>query len=328
MAVSIARRGFLPLVLLLLMSGHADASETLKVTFLPHWIPQAQFAGYYCALKEGLYSQRNLEVTILNGGPKTPATSSMEKGTADFASLWLTNAIPMREKGISLVNITQLIHRSNLMLLARKSSHIEKPADMEGKKVGVWGGDFQIQPMAFFKKFNLNVQVIHQPYSINLFLDKGIDVTSAMWYNEYHTILNAGLNPEELQTFFFADYDLNFPEEGIYCSEKTLLEKPEACRDFVLATLEGWQYAFLHPEEAIQLVAAFSKDAKIPVNLPHQRWMLARMKDLMLPAGSNQFKTTLSEKDYQFVAEKLREYGLIRSIPPYESFYKTVHFNR
>ncbi len=303
------------------------AVEPARVTFIPQWIPQAQFAGYYCALKEGLYSQRNLEVTILNGGPKSPASAHLENGTADFASLWLTSAIQMREKGVRLINITQLIHRSSLMFVVRKSSGIEKPEDMNGKKIGVWGGDFQVQPLAFIKKYNLQVRLIRQPLSINLFMEKAIDVTSAMWYNEYHSILNFGLNPDELRTFFLADYGLNFPEDGIYCTEKTLAEKPQVCRDFILATLEGWQYAFRHTEEAIRLIAAFSRDAKIPVNLPHQRWMLARMKDLMLPGETRPFQTVLSEKDYRFVSETLKEYGLLQSLPPYEAFYKTVHFN-
>ena len=41
-----------------------------------------------------------------------------------------------------------------------------------------------------------------------------------MWYNEYHLILNAGVNPEELTTFPMADYGMNFPEDGIYCLER------------------------------------------------------------------------------------------------------------
>jgi len=56
---------------------------------------------------------------------------------------------------------------------------------------------------------------------VNLFLRDGVDVVSAMWYNEYHTIINSGLNPDELTTFFFHEHGLNFPEDGIYTLEET-----------------------------------------------------------------------------------------------------------
>jgi NitT/TauT family transport system substrate-binding protein len=68
------------------------------------------------------------------------------------------------------------------------------------------------------RKYDLTVQVVPQSFSVNLFLRDGVDVASAMWYNEYHTILNCGIDPDELTTFFFHEHGLNFPENGIYCA--------------------------------------------------------------------------------------------------------------
>ena len=36
-----------------------------KVSFIPMWSPQAQFAGYYVALEKGIYQEYGLEVNIL-----------------------------------------------------------------------------------------------------------------------------------------------------------------------------------------------------------------------------------------------------------------------
>ncbi len=295
-----------------------------KASFIPHWIPQAQFAGYFMAYEKGIYKKYGIDLTIFTGGPKNSSAALIEKGKVDFASLWLTNAIQLREKGIKVVNITQAINKSALMLVAKKSSGIKKPEDMNGKKIGIWGGDFQIQPMAFFKKYNLNVRPITQGSSLNLFLMDGVDVTSAMWYNEYHTILNTGLNPDELTTFFFSDYGLNFPEEGIYCLESTFNNDPELCKNFVKATLEGWRLAFEKEDEALAIVLRYMKKEKFPVNLAHETWMLHRMKDLIFPNKSNKQFGILSEKDYKFVAEKLLENGLIKKIPDFKLFYKPL----
>ncbi len=306
------------------ISFFIKAQQLKTVTFVPHWLPQAQFAVYYVAKDLVIYKKHGIELNILTGGPNVSSQSLLEQGKVDFASVWLSNGIRMKARGVDVVNIAQLIPRSALILVAKKSSGIKTPQDMNGKKVGLWGGDFQIQPMAFFKKFNLHVNTVLQGSSINLFFFDGIDVTSAMWYNEYHTILISGFHPDELSTFFFSDYGFNFPEEGIYCSARFSKTAPETCRQFVRATFEGWKYAFEHPEEAITVVTSYMTQANLPVNKAHQRWMLARMKDLIFPGNKMDDFQKLPEADFLFVATSLKETGSIKEIPPYSALYQPI----
>ena len=301
----------------------AVSGTPAKMSFIPQWVPQAQFAGYYMAYEKGIYERYGIDLTIITGGPDRPPSDLLEEGTADFATLWLTTGIQLRAKGVPVVNIAQMLKRSALMLVAKKSSGIERPEDMNGKKVGLWGPVFQIQPRAFFKKYKLDVREVPQSYSVNLFLRDGVDVASAMWYNEYHTILNCGLNPDELTTFFFHEHGLNFPEDGIYVLEKTYRNNPELCRAFVEASLEGWQYAFDHPDETIAVVMRNLEREHIPATAVHQRWMLDRMKDLMLPdEGAGGPPGSLNPVDYHRVALGLKTNDLIEVIPSFTSFYR------
>jgi NitT/TauT family transport system substrate-binding protein len=141
-----------------------------------------------------------------------------------------------------------------------------------------------------------------------------------MWYNEYHTILNSGYNPDELVTFFFSEYNLNFPEDGIYCLEETYERDKNLCMNFVAASFDGWRYAFNHIEEALDIVIKFMKQRHIPANRPHQRWMLNRMKDIILideiPFGS------LNKEDFLTVCEELKKQELIKKVPEFELIYK------
>ncbi|HQN18823.1 MAG TPA: ABC transporter substrate-binding protein [Syntrophobacteraceae bacterium] len=289
------------------------------------WSPQAQFAGYYVALEKGFYRKCGLDVDIIQGGPDHIPAEMLKSGKVDFCLLWLSSAIQRRSEGLSLVNIAQIVRRSALMLVARKSSEILKPEDMNGRKVSLWEGDLRLQPRAFFSKYKINPEIITQSYTVNLFLAGGTDVASAMWYNEYHTIINSGLDEEELTTFFFDAHGLNFPEDGIYALEETLQKNPHAAAAFVGASVAGWQYAFLHPDEALDIVLKYMKQAKVPANRVHQRWMLARMKDLILSPDGQAAVGTLDRAEYETVASELQTQGLIKTIPPFSEFYQAVN---
>ncbi|WP_340123590.1 ABC transporter substrate-binding protein [Methylobacter svalbardensis] len=168
------------------------AAETpLKsASLMPMWSPQAQFAGYYVALDKGIYARHGIELKILRAGPGSSPAEALEKGSADFAILWLTTALQYRSAGTELVNLAQIIQRSSMMLISKKTAGIETIDDMDGKKVGMWEGYVSLPLRTLFAEHRIKVREIRQSHTVNLFLRGGIDVTSAMWFNEYHTILN------------------------------------------------------------------------------------------------------------------------------------------
>lgn len=310
--------------LFLFSLGALYAEEALKnVTFIPQWSPQAQFAGYYVAFEKGMYQKYRIDLTIKAGGPYSVPVDLLEKGEVDFGTIWLSTAIQKRSQGVRLINISQIVQRSALMLVAKKGRGITKPEDINGRTIGLWRDEFRLQPMAFLKKFGLHARIIPQSYSVNLFLRDGVDVASAMWYNEYHTIISAGINPDELTSFFFHEYGLNFPEDGVYTLEQNFKKDPAVACNFAKASIEGWQYAFKHPDEALDIVLKYMAIANVPANRVHQRWMLNRMKDLILPEDDKNIAIgALARQDYLRVAGELRRNGLINQVPEFNDFYK------
>jgi NitT/TauT family transport system substrate-binding protein len=296
-------------------------SKLRNVTFLPYWVSNAQFAGYYVAREKGIYEKYGINLNIISYKPFITSTDLIADGKADFAALWLVNAIELRAKGVDIVNIIQPSFRSSAMLITKKKSQINNIRDMDEKRAGIWIG-YELQPQTLFNKYNLHVEIVPIGSSNNLFLMDGVDIINANWFDEYHSIINSGYDPEELNVFFYSDYGLNFLEDGIYCLSDKLKNDPELCVDFINATLEGWKYAFSHKEEAVQIVLEYAKRDKLPVNSIHQQWMLDRYNDLYLPEGKTEFNNKLSEADYLFIAGLLKENNLITVIPPFNEFYQ------
>jgi len=149
-----------------------------------------------------------------------------------------------------------------------------------------------------------------------------VDAASAMYYNEYHKLIEAGVRPEELRTFRFADYDLVFPEDGIYCTDNKRRERPGECAALVKASREGWDYALANEAETLDVVMQHCRAANVRTNRNHQRWMLRSIRDAIrwhprqqaVPWG------TLSQDVYDEVAGLLAGQGLIRRSPPFHEF--------
>lgn len=291
------------------------------VTLMPMWSPQAQFAGYYVGIDKGIYARHGLDVVLLPAGPGHSPVDALGNGKADFVVLWLTTAMQRRDQGLRLVNLAQMVQRSSLMLVSKRSSGIRSIADMNGRKVGLWGGDLSIPIYALFEREGVVVRDVPQGITVNLFLRGGIDVASAMWYNEYHTLLISGVDPDELNTIFIADEGLRYPEDGLYALDSTVRARPEVTAAFVRASLEAWQYAFDHPDETLDLVIQRMREARLPANRVHQRWMLERMRDLMKPASAGTAQGQLSEADYLAVAESMEREKLIATYPSFSDFH-------
>jgi len=285
-------------ICLVLFVSNFSYGQLSKITFTPHWIPQAQFAGYYVALNKGFYAEAGLDVKIIHPSASIYAIDLLKTGKADVVSSFLMDGIKARVRGIPLVNIAQLSQHSALMMVTKKTSGIDQIKEFRTKKLGIWSSGFDDIPVAFMRENNYNIELVRILSTINLFLMDGVDALTVMYYNEYDQIINSGVNEDELNTFFFSDYGFDIPEDGIYCLESSFTSRKEEMIKFVNATLKGWEYAEQNKEYTLDLVVQEMNKAHLPNNKAHQRWMLDKVLEFSTPGKKNVKKGHLLEQDF------------------------------
>lgn len=320
------KQGVLCIVLLAMLlpvmaQGGASAHP---LRFMVQWFPQAQFAGYIVAVEKGLFSSAGLEVELLfSDGTQSPL-DLLAEGDVDICTAWLSDAMKRRSEGESLVQVGQVLQKSSLLLVTKKSSGILHPEDMNGRCMSLWGGDFSLQPNAFLAQHNITPRIIPQSYTIEAFLAGACDISSAMYYNEYHKMMQAGLNEDELVTFRYSDYDLNFPEDGVYVNEANYQAHPGVYTKFMDIVLTGWDYARTHPEETLDLVMKYCNEYHLRTNRAHQRWMLTTILAAIDMEGTlpREVWGSLSKHDYQLVTQALLNQKIISHVPDFNEFIR------
>ena len=303
------------MVLLMLTTGLAFAAHAAdKVTIQLKWVTQAQFGGYYVAQDKGYYSAAGLDVTIKPGGPDIATPQVIAGGGADVIVDWMPSALASREKGVPLVNISQIFKKSGMMLTCRKDSGIKSPSDFRGKTLGVWFYGNEYPFLSWMSQLGIptkggsnGVTVLKQGFNVDPILQKQAECVSTMTYNEYWQVVDAGLSPSELVVYKYEDQGVATLEDGLYVLEKNLRNKAfvDKMARFLRASIKGWKYAADHPDEAADIV--LENDDTGAQTEKHQRRMMREINKLvgnqpqgigyLIPADYNRTVKVLMSSD-------------------------------
>ncbi|MFO7660847.1 MAG: ABC transporter substrate-binding protein [Candidatus Cloacimonadaceae bacterium] len=296
----------------------SDSIQFKTVRLKLHWLHQAQFAGFYVAQERGFYSDYGINVIIDMGGPDDPSSTALTDNKADIVLMFLSKALREIDNGNQIVNLAQIAQKSSFLLVAKKNNGIRQIQDINNRKIGIWATDFKEPSLIFLNKHKISAQIIPISWTTNVLAFDVVDIMNMMVYNEYDIFVNTGYDPDELTVFPLAEYGVNIPEDGIYCLREYYEENQELCHDFAEATMQGWIYALNHEEETLSLVLDYLKQNHLPANIPHQRWMLQKIRDSVL-YNMNHFGK-LSETDYVASVEMMQSCNIIKSHIPYREF--------
>jgi NitT/TauT family transport system substrate-binding protein len=254
-------RLLLAAVFVLLASLPAQAADRLILRLSN--IRQAQFAGYYVAQARGLYAAAGLDVRIEPGAPD--GDDGPPKLGADVWSAWLPAALAARRQGLDLVNIAQIFPHSGLELICRKSSKIHAPMDFKGHTIAVWQDGSQIPFLAWMQKLGFSVPGdvtmlkmarTQGDAAIAPLLDHTAACITALSYDQYWSVIAAGMRASDLQVFHYGNTGFAPLQDGLYIAEASFDDPARRAilTRFLRASLQGWAWAITHQTEAVAIV--------------------------------------------------------------------------
>ncbi len=271
----------------------ADCEQVDEVSLQLQWFAQAQFAGYYAAVDEGLYAARCLDVTIVEGGVDIVPQQQLGSGAVDYAISWVPRALVSREEGIDIVNVAQIFQRSGTLQVSFADAGVNGPADFAGRKIGSWGFGNEFEMLAGARSAGLvensDYEIVQQNFDMAALLSGEIDAAQAMIYNEYAQVLES-INPDTGELYTADDFtiiDWNdvgtaMLQDAIWADGTRLGEEAydDQTTRFIAASIEGWAWCRDNAGDCVDVVLNNGPT----LGTSHQTWQLNEINALIWPS--------------------------------------------
>jgi NitT/TauT family transport system substrate-binding protein len=288
-------------------SAAASSAAMTEVRLQLQWEPQAQFAGYFAADKEGYYAAEGLHVTMVRGGAEIiPQVVGSEPNGPEFTISWVPKVLEVRGKGQSdLVDIAQIFQRAGTRSVSwaagkgpnpTSTQNITSPEQFKGKNVGAWGFGNEYEVTAGALKYNLkegtDYNKVVQPFDMSLLLNRQVDVAEAMIYNEYAQVLeatnpttNALYQPSDLNVIDYNEVGTAMLQDAIFARDAWLKQpgNEDIAVKFLRASFRGWAFCRDNAAKCIEYTVA----AGSTLGAGHQAWMMNEINPLIWPSPNS-----------------------------------------
>jgi NitT/TauT family transport system substrate-binding protein len=236
-------------------AGATPSAAPVKLTVGLGYIPSVQFAPFYLAQQEGLYTKAGLDVTFQNGSDQDliPLTGA---GNLDVALADGTSVIPAVSQGIGIQYVATIYAQFPNIVFAKASAGIKGPADLKGKKLGTPGryGSSWVMLQAMLESVGLtpsDLTITEYPdYGQGTAVAKGaVDVATGYANNEPVTLRLEGENLTVLKV----DQIVPLPGPGMIVGKATMdnVAKKAAIKAFVGATLTAMKDIVATPSKGV-----------------------------------------------------------------------------
>jgi putative hydroxymethylpyrimidine transport system substrate-binding protein len=145
-------RRLAPLVIALLALAGAGCGEkedvlqpagSKQVELLLDYFPNADHAGIYATQAAGYFKQAGVDVKIRQPADPAAPIKQVAAGRVDLAVSYEPEVLRARDQGLHVISVAALVREPLTSIISLPRAHIRGPKDLDGKRVGTAGIDYQ-----------------------------------------------------------------------------------------------------------------------------------------------------------------------------------------
>ncbi|MDQ8020237.1 MAG: ABC transporter substrate-binding protein [Moraxellaceae bacterium] len=264
----------------MLALGTSTAATLVKVTLNAPF--DGSNAAFFLAQQKGYYAAEGLDVQFDPSGGSGEVATRIGSGAYDFGFGDVNVLMEFNAKNPSAAGkaVYMLYYRSPLSVASFAKAGINKPTDLNGRKLGgaLTDGAFKLFP-AYAELAGVKPETVKWEYGDlrlrEVMLLKG-DVDAVLGFDStmYFSFVRQGIKPEDIKFLYYADIGLDIYGNGIVVSKKMLDSNPATVKGFVAATAKGWRDAIANPGAAIAALKGKSALVDEKLELAKLEWLI------------------------------------------------------
>jgi|SRR5581483_6957423 len=239
-------------------------------------------APFVVGLDKGYYKAEGLEVTIDSAAGSLEPINRVASGTYDMGFGDINSLIKFRDQNpnADVRAIFMVYNKPPFAVVGRKSRGVEKPADLEGKKLGAPAADGAFAQWKIFVKATgidaskVTIDNIGFPVREPMLAAGQVDAITGFSFSSFINLKDRGVPVNDIVVMLMADYGVNLYGNAIIVNGKFATEKPEAVKGFLRAFLKGLKETVKEPAQAVESVLKRNDVAKKDVELERLRMAL------------------------------------------------------
>ncbi|MBV8131757.1 MAG: ABC transporter substrate-binding protein [Alphaproteobacteria bacterium] len=248
---------------LALMASPCVASAADKLVLQLHRGAQFEFAGYYAALWQGFYREVGLEVEIKPGTPPGVPPIDPVREIAEGRAQFGTGTVQLlirAAQGQSLVLLAPIFQQSDARVYYRADGDFSSPGGLLSGRIG-WLPPSNVLDIEL--RTALYAEAIDPDKLRSLSIEPGqalADLAShrvdAAVGSTWELPWQAQERGIALKSFNPAGYRVEYYGDSLFTLQRLAKTDPAMVRRFREASVKGWAYALLHPDEIAARVLA------------------------------------------------------------------------
>jgi len=208
------------------------------------------------AKEKGFYENSALDVEILeykNGINIVDKIAKSKNG--GVYGVGYPNVILHKANGADIILLNAINQISPHVLISLKSSNIKTVKDFKNKKIMIGEGAVEtVSFLAMLASHDLSLKELNvskPSFDINSLINKETDIATAYISNEPYELQKRGI---KFDIWNPSSFGFDFYDDILFTSTQEFQLHPKRVEAFKQASLKGWEYAFSHIEESVNVI--------------------------------------------------------------------------